>query len=85
MILMLQINWEKTPIHEAALNGSTEIVKILAPLTDDPNAPHEWGYTPSSVAQNAEIRRILESYNTTKKRKSGSSTKQSKMKRAKKF
>ena len=75
----------KTPIDWAAYNGHTEIVKILAPLTDNPNAPNWLGETPSSVAQNAEIRRILESYNTTKKRKSGSSTKQSKMKRAKKF
>ena len=30
-----------TPIHEAAKNGHTEIVKILAPLTDNPNAPNK--------------------------------------------
>ena len=30
----------------AAENGHTEIVKILAPLTDNPNAPDENGRTP---------------------------------------
>ena len=28
-----------TPIYRAAYWGDTEIVKILAPLTDNPNAP----------------------------------------------
>ena len=79
-------NIGNTPIYWAAMNGHTEIVKILAPLTDNPNEPNPNNReTPSSVAKNAEICRILESYNTTKKRKSGSSTNQSKMKRAKKF
>ena len=35
-----------TPIYMAAENGHTEIVKILAPLTDNPNAPDEDGWTP---------------------------------------
>ena len=35
-----------TPIHWAAHKGQTEIVEILAPLTDNPNAPDKWGYTP---------------------------------------
>ena len=34
-----------TPIHEAAQNGHTEIVKILAPMTDNPNAPDKDGQT----------------------------------------
>ena len=32
-----------TPIHCAAYYGHTEIVKILAPLTDNSNAPYEIG------------------------------------------
>ena len=46
-------------IYQAAQNGSTKIVEILAPLTDNPNAPDEEGRTPSSVTYNAEIRAIL--------------------------
>ena len=57
-----------TPIYWAALKGHTEIVKILAPLTNNPNAPNESGRTPSSFTQRAEIRRILESYNNSRKR-----------------
>ena len=30
----------ETPIYWAASNGHTEIVKSLAPLTDNPNAPN---------------------------------------------
>ena len=37
-----------------------EIVKILAPLTANPNAPNNDGETPSSVAKNDEIRQILD-------------------------
>ena len=32
-----------TPIHKEPQNGHTEIVKILAPLTDNPNAPDDSG------------------------------------------
>ena len=32
-----------TPICSAALFGHIEIVKILAPLTDNPNAPDNYG------------------------------------------
>ena len=35
-----------TPIYWAAVNGHTEIVKILVPLTDNPNAPNKDGKTP---------------------------------------
>ena len=35
-----------TPIYCAARMGHTEIVKILAPLTDNPNAPNIHGDTP---------------------------------------
>ena len=34
-----------TPIHSAARRGYTEIIKILAPLTDNPNAPDMRGET----------------------------------------
>ena len=54
-----------------------EMVKILAPLTDNPNAPNNYGRTPSSVASNTEIRRFLESFNTSRKRKAGPSPKPS--------
>ena len=47
----------------AVRNGHTEIVKILAPLTDNPNAPNDSGFTPSSVTNNEIIRRILGSVN----------------------
>ena len=43
----------------------TEIVKILAPLTDNLNAPDKWGNTPSSVAKTVEILIILKYYKTS--------------------
>ena len=60
-----------TLIYWAAKNGHMEIVKILAPLTDNPNAPNNWGETPSSVAENKEIRRFLKSFNSSRKRNAG--------------
>ena len=59
--------WGYTPIYKAAKYGHTEVVKILAPLTNNPNAPiFDWpkifGETPSSVAKNVEIRKIIESF-----------------------
>ena len=63
-----------TPIHRAAYHGYTEIIKILAPLTDNPNTPNIFGKTPIGSAKNAEIREILEAFETSKKFKS--STKQ---------
>ena len=46
------------------MKGHTEIVKILAPLTNNPNASRYYdGKTPIEVAKNEEIRRILESFN----------------------
>ena len=74
---------ESTPIHEVATEGHIEIVKYLAPLTDNPNSPDINGTTPSSITRIAEIRRFLETFNNSKKRKIRSSTKPSK-KRAKK-
>ena len=73
----------KTPIYWAAFKGHTEIVKILAPLTKNPNAPDKNGVTPSEICSNAEIRKILKTINS-KKRKSEPSTKPSR-KQAKKF
>lgn len=68
----------RTPIYWAATKGHTEIVKILAPLTDNPNALNKNGITPSRISNNAEIQRILQSFNTSRKRKAGLSTKTSK-------
>ena len=48
---------------EESSDEDTDIVKILAPLTDNPNAPNKLGWTPSSITKNAEIRRSLESIN----------------------
>ena len=56
----------ETPIYRAASFGDTEIVKILAPLTDNPNSPNKDGKTPSSATKNAEIQRYLKSINTSK-------------------
>ena len=62
-------NTGKTPIYQAALNGHTEIVKILVPLTNDPNALNDiTGKSPVDVAKNDEIRTILESFKPSKKR-----------------
>ena len=55
-----------TPILRAAQDGCTEIVKILAPLRDNPNAPNKTGVTPYEVAKNEEIRGILENFKTSK-------------------
>ena len=57
-------------------NEITELVKILAPLTDNPNAPNKQGKTPIGVSKNAKIRGILEAFETSRKLKSGPSTKQ---------
>ena len=73
-----------TPIHEAAFSGHAEIVKMLAPLTDNPNAPNKYGETPIAITQNAEIRRILQSFNTSRKCKNGPLQTKPSMKRDKK-
>ena len=62
-------NIGETPIYRAACNGYTEIVKILSPLTDNPNTQNRFGEYPSSVSKNTEIRRFLESFNSSKKSK----------------
>ena len=35
---IIKISDRETPIHAATQNGRTEIVKLLAPLTDNSNA-----------------------------------------------
>ena len=62
--------------------GIQKLSKSWPRLTENPNVPDNNGKTASSVAKNAEICGILESFNTSRKCKSGSSTKPSK-KRAK--
>ena len=60
----------ETPIYLAAANGYTEMVRISAPLTNNHNAPGYYdGKTPTELAKNEEIRRILESFNTSTKQK----------------
>ena len=77
-----------TPMHWIAWHGYTEIFKFLALLTDDPNPPDNIGQTPYIIARvrgSKEIQKFLQTYQTSRKRKTGlSSTKPSK-KRAKKF
>jgi len=46
----LQDQEGRTLIHCAALNGHVEVVKILACLTDCPNAPDNHGFTPIFMA-----------------------------------
>ena len=55
-------NWGQSPINVAANYGHTEIVKILAPLTDYPNDPDAYGWTPILAAAyngHTEIVKIL--------------------------
>ena len=51
--------WENCKKMESS-DENTEIVKILAPLTENPNAPDNHGITPSSVTRIKKIRQILE-------------------------
>ena len=49
-------------INDAAWNGNTEIVKIMVPLTDNPNASDQFGWTPiyrAAYYGHAEIVKIL--------------------------
>ena len=53
---------EISPIHWAACNGHTEIIKILAPLADNPNAPDKNGRTPlyyAALLGQTEVVKIL--------------------------
>ena len=45
----------ETPIFWATIEGHTEIVKMLAPLTDNPNASTNSGNTPIKDAKNKDI------------------------------
>ena len=56
----------RTPIHAAARYGHTEIVKILAPLTEDPNAPDNEGNTPAKIAKKEEIKEFLKTFQSKK-------------------
>ena len=55
-------NAGNTPINDAAHDGYTEIVKILAPLANNRNASDKDGRTPIDVAKTKEIREILKSF-----------------------
>ena len=69
-ILILQKKMKiHTPFYWAANFGHTEIVRILAPLADNPNAPAENGETPIYVAASkghTEIVKYLASLNLRK-------------------
>ena len=52
-----------TPIHWAALYGHTEIVKILAPLVDNPNAPNDIGETPNLLGSKEWAYRNCQNFN----------------------
>ena len=66
LILRFYLNGKPwTPIYWAAYHGHTEIVKILAPLTENPNAPNREGETPMDIAENEEIKEILASFKTS--------------------
>ena len=74
--------FRKKIMHICQKSGSsheeTEIVKILAPLTDNPNAPNKYGSTPIEIARNEEIRRILRSFINSRKFNATSSSHPSK-------
>ena len=71
--------------YEDEIGNGTEVVKILAPLTDNPNAANKWGRTPLDLPTKKEIYEILKTFKkTSKKLKVVSSRKPSK-KRVKKF
>ena len=62
---MLQIRMELLQFSQQQGNGHSEIVKFLAPLTNNPNAPDNTELTPLRVAYqkgNKEIQRILQKY-----------------------
>ena len=51
-----------TPILVAAFHGNTEIVKFLASLTKNPNAPNKYGNTPiheAAIKSHTEIVKFL--------------------------
>ena len=60
-----------TPIHVAALHGKLEVIKILAPLTDNPNSRDELGETPMDCAVRAghsEVVKFLKTFQKSAKR-----------------
>ena len=59
--------WDICCEKEEVSDEDIDIVKILAPLTENPNAPDKFGKTPIEEAKNEEIRMILQSFKTFKK------------------
>ena len=60
-----------TPIHVAALHGKVEVIKILAPLTDNPNPRDEDGKTPIELAiscGHSEVVKLLKTFQESAKR-----------------
>ena len=53
--------WKSCRMKKSSI-GNTEIVKILAPLTDNPNTSNNNGETPSEIATNTEIKEIILKY-----------------------
>ena len=57
-----------TPIHHAANNGQTDIVKVLVNLTDNPNATSSFVSPPNHMAAlngHSEIVKILDTFECT--------------------
>ena len=57
----------KTPYIGFEYPQCREGTIILAPLSENPNAPNKHGVTPFAVAKRAEIRGILEPFETSRK------------------
>jgi cytohesin len=51
----------KTPLHEAALEGRVEIVKLLLERGADPRIADNEGHIPLDYAKDSTIRSLLES------------------------
>ena len=77
-----------SPMHWIAGNGYTEIFKFLAPLTDNPNPPNKFGRTPYAVAGSMtkkDIQKLLQTYETSRKHKTGFTSAKPSKKQGKKF
>ena len=49
-------------IHWVVHFGHTEMIKILAPLTDQPNLPNEDGTTPIFWQEKMDIKKLYQSW-----------------------
>jgi ankyrin repeat domain-containing protein 11/12 len=51
-----------TPLHDAAYNGQTEVVKVLLEHKPDVTARNRKGQVPADVAADKEIKKLITQY-----------------------